>query len=136
MPLEDRIVEVLRRAPRRMPAQLQEQSSKLFATATFAATAQVLSGWAASHAIGAGFQIEAVMLADGLARTSSAAMEASEKLDQAFAIVRQARDERQLDDAALPLAEAIGLLGIPAFMAAIWRGGNRFTSVSKSRGLR
>ncbi|MEN3379233.1 MAG: hypothetical protein V7604_4588 [Hyphomicrobiales bacterium] len=136
MPLEDRIVEVLRRAPRRMPAQLQEQSSKLFATATFAATAQVLSGWAASHAIGAGFQIEAVMLADGLARTSSAAMEASEKLEQAFAIVRQARDERQLDDAALPLAEAIGLLGIPAFMAAIWRGGNRFTSVSKSRGLR
>jgi hypothetical protein len=63
-------------------------------------------------------------------------MEASEKLDQAFAIVRQARDERQLDEAALPLAEAIGLLGIPAFMAAIWRGSNRFTSVNKSRGLR
>jgi hypothetical protein len=136
MPLEDRIVEVLRRVPRRMPAQLQEQSSRLFVTATFAATAQVLSGWAASHVIGAGFQIEAVMLSDGLARTSFAAMEASEKFDQAFAIVRQARDERQLDDAALPLAEAIGLLGIPAFMAAIWRGSNRFTSVNKSRGLR
>jgi hypothetical protein len=136
MPLEDRIVEVLRRVPRRMPAQLQEQSSRLFMTATFAATAQVLSGWAASHVIGAGFQIEAVMLSDGLAPTSFAAMEASEKLDQAFAIVRQARDERQLDDAALPLAEAIGLLGIPAFMAAIWRGSNRFTSVNKSRGLR
>src|SRR5206468_11111980 len=49
MPLEERIVEVLRRAPRRMPARLQEQSSKLFATATFAATAQVLSGWARSE---------------------------------------------------------------------------------------
>jgi len=136
MPLEDRIVEVLRRAPRRMPAQLQEESWKLFATATFAATAQVLSSWAASHVIGAGFQIEAVMLADGLARQSSAAMEASEKLDEAFAIVRQARDERQFDEAALRIAEAIGLLGIPAFMAAVWRGSNRFTSVGKSRGLR
>jgi hypothetical protein len=136
MPLEDRIVEVLRRAPRRMPAQLQENSSKLFATATFATIAQVLSGWAASHLVGAGFQIEAVMLADGLARKSYAAMEASEKFDQAFVIIRQARDERQFDEAALKVAEAIGLLGIPAFMAAIWRGSNRFTSEKKSRGLR
>ena len=75
-------------------------------------------------------------LADGLAHTSSAAMEASEKLDQAFSIVRQARDERQLDEAALRLAEAIGLVGIPAFMAALWRGSNRFTSVNKGRGSR
>jgi hypothetical protein len=119
-----------------MPAQLQEQSSRLFATATFATTAQVLSSWAASHVVGAGFHVEAVMLADGLTRTSFAAMEASEKLDQAFAIIRQARDERQFDDAALPLAEAIGLLGIPAFMAAIWRGSNRFSSLMQSRGPR
>jgi hypothetical protein len=63
-------------------------------------------------------------------------MEASEKLSASFEIVRRAGDETQLDDAALLLAEAIGLLGIAAFLAAIWRGSNRFTSVSKSRGLR
>ena len=80
MPLEQRIVEVLRRAPRRMPARLQEQSSKLFRSAVLEAIAQVLASWAASHAISAGFQLEAVLLADGLTRTSSAAMEASEKL--------------------------------------------------------
>lgn len=136
MPLEDRMVEVLRRVPRRMPAQLQEQSAKLFAAATFVATAQVLSSWAASNVMGAGFQIEALMLSDGLARTSSAAMEASEKLDQAFAVTRQARDELQFDEAALRIADAVKLIGIPAFMAAIWRGSNRFTSVNKSRGLR
>ena len=136
MPLEQRIVEVLRRAPRRMPAQLQEQSSKLFEPAVLAVIAQVLGSWAASHAISAGFQLEAVLLADGLTRASSAAMEASEKLSASFEIVRRAGDESQLDDAALPLAEAIGLLGIAAFLAAIWRGSNRFTSVSKSRGLR
>jgi|GEM_PF-6571498 len=136
MPIEERIVEVLSRTTRRMPAQLQEQSSKLFEDATLSAIAQVLSSWAASQVIGLGFQIEAVLLADGLMRTSSAAMEASEKLDQSFELVRQARDERQLDSAALRLAEAIGLMGIPAFMAAIWRGGNRFTSVNKSRGVR
>jgi hypothetical protein len=77
-----------------------------------------------------------VLLADGLTRASSAAMEASGKLAAAFEIVRRARDERELDAAALPLAEAIGLLGIGAFVAAIWRGSNRFTSASKSRGLR
>ena len=136
MPLEQRIVEVLRRAPRRMPARLQEQSSKLFRSAVLEAIAQVLASWAASHAISAGFQLEAVLLADGLTRTSSAAMEASDKLAASFEIVRRARDERELDEAALPLAEAIGLLGIAAFVAAIWRGSNRFTSVSKSRGLR
>jgi hypothetical protein len=136
MPLEQRIVEVLRRAPRRMPAQLREQSSKLFRPAVLATTAQVLASWAASHAISAGFQLEAVLLADGLTRTSSAGMEASEKLGASFEIVRQARDERQLDDAALPLAEAIGLLGIPAFVAAIWRGSNRFSSASANRGRR
>jgi hypothetical protein len=136
MPLEQRIVELLRRVPRRMPARLREQSSKLFRPAVFTATAQVLASWAASHAISAGFQLEAVLLADGLTRTSAAAMEASGKLAASFEIVRRARDERELDAAALPLAEAIGLLGIAAFVAAIWRGSNRFTSVSKSRGLR
>jgi hypothetical protein len=136
MPLEQRILEVLRRAPRRMPAQLQEQSWKLFQPAVLAATAQVLASWAATHVISAGFQLEAVLLADGLMRASSAAMEASDKLAASFEIVRQARDERDLDVAALPLTEAIGLLGIAAFVAAIWRGSNRFTSVSKSRGLR
>jgi len=136
MPLEKRMVEVLRRAPRRMPAQLREQSTTLFQPAVLAATAQVLASWAASHPFGAGFQIEAVLLADGLMRTSWAGMEASEKLNASLEIVRQARDERQLDEAALPLAEAVGLLGIAAFVAAIRRGSNRFTSVNKSRGLR
>jgi hypothetical protein len=118
-----------------MPAQLQEQSSKLFKDAMLSAIVQVLSSWAASQFIGSGFQIEAVLLADGLMRTSSAVMEASENLDQSFELVRQARDERQLDAAALHLARAIGLMGIPAFIAAIWRGANRFTSVNKSRGV-
>ena len=136
MPLEDRIVEVLRRVPRRMPARLQEESAGLFKPATLSLTAQVLSSWAASQVIGAGFQIEAVLLADGLVSSGSAAMEASEKLDQSFEIVRQARDERQFDEAALGLASAIGQLGVAAFRAAIWRGSNRYTSVNKGRGLR
>ena len=40
------------------------------------------------------------------------------------------------NDAAVLLAESIGLIGIPAFAAVIWRGSNRFTSANKSRGLR
>ena len=48
MPLEARIVEVLRRAPRRMPATLREQSVKLFAPGPLAATAQVLAVWTAA----------------------------------------------------------------------------------------
>jgi hypothetical protein len=63
-------------------------------------------------------------------------VEAAEKLDQALERVRTARDERDLDEAAVPLAESIALIGIPAFTAVIWRGANRFGSANKSRGLR
>lgn len=136
MPIEARVLEVLRRAPRRMPASLREESVKLFAPGPLAAAAQVLANWATAHVIAAGFIIEAMILADGLTTSSAAGMEAAEKLDQALELVRGARDERELDDAAALLAESIALIGIPAFAAVIWRGANRFTSANKSRGLR
>jgi hypothetical protein len=136
MPIEARVIEVLRRAPRRMPATLREESVKLFAPGPFASAAQVLTTWATAHVIASGFIIEAMLLADGLTVSSSAAVEAAEKLDQALERVRTARDERDLDEAAVPLAESIALIGIPAFTAVIWRGANRFGSANKSRGLR
>lgn len=136
MPLEARIVEVLRRAPRRMPATLREESVKLFAPGPLAAAAQVLTTWTAAHVIAPGFIIEAMLLADGLTSSSAAGMEAAEKLDQALELIRRARNERELEDAAVLLAESIGRIGIPAFAAVIWRGANRFTSANKSRGLR
>jgi hypothetical protein len=136
MPIEARVVEILRRAPRRMPPTLREQSVKLFAPGPLAAAAQVLTTWATAHVIASGFIIEATLLADGLTTSSSAAMEAAEKFDQALELTRRARDERELEDAAVLLAEGIGLIGIPAFAAVIWRGANRFTSANKSRGLR
>ena len=49
MPLEARVLEVLRRAPRRMPATLREESVKLFAPGPLASAAQVLTSWAAAH---------------------------------------------------------------------------------------
>lgn len=131
MTLEQRVLEVMERTPRRMPAVLQEESAELFEEDTLATITQVLATWAGAHVIGAGFMIEAVLLADGLVPTSSAGMEASEELDEALEFIRQARDERQLDEAAELVAEAIQTLGIPAFLAAIWRGANRFTSESK-----
>ena len=136
MPIEARVVEVLRRAPRRMPASLREESVKLFAPGPLAAAAQVLTGWATAPAIAPGFIIEAMLVADGLTNSSAAGMEAAEKLDQALELLRGARDERQLDEAAVLLAESIGLVGIPAFAAVIWRGSNRFTSANRSRGRR
>ena len=136
MPIEARVVEVLRRAPRRMPATLREESVKLFAPGPLAAAAQVLAVWTSAPVIAAGFIIEAMLLADGLTSSSAAGMEAAEKLDQALELIRRARDERELEDAAVLLAESIGRIGIPAFAAVIWRGANRFTSANKSRGLR
>ena len=56
-----------------------------------------------------------MLLADGLTSSSAAGMEAAEKLDQALELTRRARDERELEDAAVLLAESIGLIGIPAF---------------------
>jgi hypothetical protein len=131
MSLEERMVEVLRRTPRRLPAVLQEQSSRLFTEATMATIVQVLTTWTRMHFVGSGFVLEAVLQAGGLIPTSSAAMEASEKFDESFGLVRQARDERQLDEAANYVAQAIALIGIPAFLAAVWRGANRFMSANK-----
>jgi hypothetical protein len=131
MTVEQRVLEVMERTPRRMPAVLQEESAELFEEETLATIAQVLATWAGAHIVGVGFMIEALLLADGLVSTSSAAMEAAEELDEALELVRQARDERQLEEASELVAEAIQTLGVPAFLAAIWRGANRFTSESK-----
>jgi hypothetical protein len=61
---------------------------------------------------------------------------AATSMKDAFARLLYDGDPGDVPHPALPLTEAIGLLGIAAFVAAIWRGSNRFTSVSKSRGLR
>jgi hypothetical protein len=131
MTIEERVIEVLRRVPRRMPAVLQEQSSKLFAEATHTTIVEVLTTWTRMPVVGSGFVIEAVLLAEGLIPTGAAAIEPSGKFQQAFELIRTARDERHFDEAAISLAEAIQSIGIPAFLAAIWRGANRFTSQNK-----
>ena len=76
------------------------------AEATLATIAQVLTTWAGAHVIGAGFMIEAVLLADGLTPSSSAAMEAAEKLDEALELIRRRATSGELDEAAVLLAEA------------------------------
>jgi hypothetical protein len=129
--IEERVIEVLRRAPRRMPAVLQEQSTKLFVEATHGTIVEVMTVWARMPVIGPGFVAEALLLADGLAPSRTAAMEAAAKFEQAFDRIRTARDERQFDEAAVFVAEAVAQIGIPAFLAAIWRGANRFTSQNK-----
>jgi hypothetical protein len=131
MTLEQRVVEVLHRAASRLPPSLWKEAAKLFEPAMAASTAQVLTVWAGTHVIGAGFLLEAILLADGLVARSWVAAETSEKIDESLAIVRQARNDWQLDEAADLLADAISLLGIPAFIAAIWRGANRFSSQGK-----
>lgn len=131
MTIEERLAEVLGRTPRRMPADLRERATRLFAEATEATIVQVMTVWTRLPVVGTGFIIDAVLHAQGLIPTTRAAMEAAEKFDQAFDLVRKARDERQLDEAAIAMAEAIALIGIPAFLAAVWRGANRFTSQNK-----
>jgi hypothetical protein len=131
MTLEERIIEVLRRTPRRMPAVLQEQATKLFVEATHGTIVEVMTVWARMPVIGPGFVAEALLLADGLAPSRAAVMEAAAKFERAFDRIRTARDERQFDEAAVFVAEAISQVGIPAFLAAIWRGANRFTSQNK-----
>ena len=131
MPIEERVIEVLRRTPRRMPAVLQEQSTKLFIEATHGTIVEVMTVWTRMPVVGSGFVLEALLLADGLTASSAVAMEAAAKFDQAFERIRTARDERQFDEAAVLVAEAVGQIGIPAFLAAIWRGANRFTSQNK-----
>jgi hypothetical protein len=136
MPLEARVLEVLRRTPRRLPTTLREESVKLFAPGPLASAAQVLTVWAAAHQIAAGFMIEAIILADGLTTSSAEGMEAAEKLDRALECTRTARDEAGLEEAAVALAACVTLIRIPAFLAVIWRGSNRFTSANKTQGVR
>jgi hypothetical protein len=132
MTLDQRILEVLERTQRRMPASVREDATKLFVEdATLATIVQVLTTWVRAGAVDPGFMMEALLVADGLIPTNAAAIEASEKFDEAFELVRRARDERQFDEAAVLVAEAIARLGIPAFLAAVWRGANRFSSPGK-----
>ena len=77
-------------APRAAPharAAAEQSVEAVRVRGPLAAVAQVLASWAAAHEISAGFQLEAMLLADGLTTSSSAAMEAAEKLAAALEFI-------------------------------------------------
>jgi hypothetical protein len=97
MPLEERLVEVLRRTRPRLPAQMRDEFAKILEPATLAITVAVLAVWAGSHAVGVGFAVDAVLVGVGLVLVGAAVFEAASLLKDFLKVVWSARTEADLD---------------------------------------
>jgi hypothetical protein len=125
MPLEDRLKEMLVRTAPRLPAGIREEFEKILNPAMLATVVGVLAVWAASHAYGVGFVIDALLLVSGLLFAGWAFIEAAQKLYDALEKTYQAKTEDDLDAAATLMAQVIAAIGVGAFLAAITRGAGR-----------
>ena len=92
MPLEARVLEVLRRTPVACPPLCAKNRSSC-SHRVRSHQPRKCSQNGRGAVIAAGFSIEAMLPADGLTTSSAAGMEAAEKLDQALEVRADARDE-------------------------------------------
>jgi hypothetical protein len=123
--LEDRLLEAARRAADHLPAESREQFLSLFSPASVAITGGVLVFWAASHAVGAGEVVDAIMLLAALLIVGWQVFHAGEEIGLFLKIAIQARTEDDLNEAGRHLADAVVTVGVTVFLALIHKAGTR-----------
>jgi hypothetical protein len=133
--LEQRLERVLRRTPPYLPGAMRADFMKLLAPDALLMTVGVLAVWAASHAVGVGFIIDALLLVTGVIFMGWAVIDAARKLHKALEVTLAAREDRDLEQAAKLLAEVVAAIGVAAFVAAITHGASRtISSAMKGKG--
>ena len=134
--LEDRLRDVLRKTQGKVGPEVARQLEALIGPKSLAIMGDVLLLWAGGHAFGVGEAIDLVVGIVGFVAIGGAIFEG---LDELLAVGREtyaARSDSDLDGAAAHLAKAIGILGIQAVLAILFRGrpaANRDARLSPGR---
>jgi hypothetical protein len=121
-PFEKRLEETITRCLPKLGPEARTQLAALITPEALAIIAGVLIAWIVSHALGVGQIIDVIILTLGVASIGLAVFTGLDHLYDFAVGTFQARTEKDLDAAADHLAKAIGILGIQAVLAVLFRG--------------
>ncbi len=137
--IERRFEQVLRRTPPYLPQAMRADFMKLLEPEMLVTTVGVLAVWAGSHAIGIGFIIDALLVIAGIVFLGMAIIDVANLLRKALELTVEAKEEKDLEEAAKLVAEVVAKIGVAAFVALITHAASRTTSAAmkgKGEGLR
>ena len=132
-PFEKRLEETFTRCLPKLGPEARTQLAALITPEAIVIIAGVLIAWVVSHAFGVGEIIDIIILAVGVVSIGLAIFTGLDHLYDFAVGTYQARTEKDLDAAADHLAKAIGILGIQAVLAVLFRGAKMPQTVRGSR---
>jgi hypothetical protein len=121
-PFEKRVEEAITRCMPKLGPEARTQLAALITPEAIAIIAGVLIAWVVSHAFAVGEIIDVIILAVGVVSIGLAVFTGLDHLYDFAVGTYQARTAQDLDAAADHLAKAIGILGIQAVLAVLFRG--------------
>ena len=119
---ERRLEETLTRPLPKLGPETRAQLAAIITPESIAIIAAVLVAWVVSHAFGVGEAIDIILLVTGVVAIGMAVFSGLDHLYKFASGAYAARSTNDLDVAADHLAQAIGILGIQAVLALLFRG--------------
>jgi hypothetical protein len=122
MTFQERLAATLRRTLPKVGPEARAQLEALIEPQALAIMATVVAAWVASHAFGIGEVIDIIVAVIGVASIGWAVFNGIDHLYQFATGVYSGRSDADFELAADHLAKAIGILGIQAVLAVLFRG--------------
>jgi len=119
---EDRLAEVFRRTLPKLGPEARSQLEAIINPTALAIVAAVLVAWVVSHAFGVGEVVDILVLAVGVFAIGLAVFSGLDYLYDFAVGTYRAKTSAELDRASEGLAKAIGILGVQAVLAVLFRG--------------
>jgi hypothetical protein len=122
---EQRLAVVLERTGAKLGPAAAAELKKLATPQALAGAAVFLVAWIASHAIGIGMIVDALMIGTGVIFIGMAVFDAIGHLAEFGSKTLYGRSDAEMNAAAEHLAQAISILGVQAVLALLLKGGPR-----------
>lgn len=117
--LKSKLEIVILKVTKILPAEMGQQLMAMLTPQTLAIMAGVIVLWSGAHFMGIGEIADLILLIVGWAAVGGVAIEAAKKLYDFAIKTYEAKTDRELDEAADDLAQAIALLGVNTVMAIL-----------------
>jgi hypothetical protein len=117
--IKDKLIEAMRRAVPKVPAEMRDQFAALLSPVNIGITAAALTVWAVGHFFGASEIADAVLLAAAWFFVGRAALDFVSELGQYADTAIHAKTEPDLENAAQHLANAVSIVTVTVFMVLL-----------------
>jgi hypothetical protein len=116
---DEKLIEVIKRAALLLPANIGQELLALLDPTTLAIVVAVVVAWAVSHFFGIGEIADVIMLIVGVVSLGPIAWKAGEHLISFANYTINGKTDKDLNEAAKHLSEAIALIGVQVVMALL-----------------